>query len=130
MGRPLFSVPGGRNDWHSCNVISWRLSNSLDVDYCDQALVESFSHGEPEIFNKAQGSLFTNHKFTSLLHAQDVAISMDGKGRATNNVMIERQWQTVKHEEVCLPEYVSCADCYQGLGEYLDYYGHLANISR
>lgn len=111
-------------DWHSRYVISWRLSNSLDVDFCVEALEDAFRQGKPEIFNTDQGSQFTSREFTSLLRSQDVAISMDGKGRAIDNVMIERLWRTVKYEEVYLKEYASGADCYQSLTEYLDYYDH------
>lgn len=111
-------------DWYSRYVISWRLSNSLDADFCLEALEEAFTHGKPEVFNTDQGSQFTSREFTGMLKSQEVAISMDGRGRAIDNVMIERLWRTVKYEEVYLKEYVSGADCYQGLGEYLDYYDH------
>lgn len=111
-------------DWFSRYVISWRLSNSMDVDFCVEALEEALSKGTPEIFNTDQGSQFTSQDFTLPLKSQDVAISMDGKGRAIDNVMIERLWRTVKYEEVYLKEYVTGADCYKGLGEYLNYYGH------
>ena len=112
-------------DWYSRYVISWRLSNSLDADFCIEALEEAFSRqGRPEVFNTDQGSQFTSREFTGLLKSQQVAISMDGRGRAIDNVMIERLWRTVKYEEVYLKEYASGAECYQGLGTYLDYYDH------
>jgi len=111
-------------DWYSRFVISWRLSNSMDVDFCVEALEEALSRGRPEVFNTDQGSQFTSREFTGALKSQGVAISMDGKGRAIDNVMIERLWRTVKYEEVYLKEYRSGADCYQSLGEYLEYYGH------
>jgi putative transposase len=111
-------------DWYSRYVISWRLSNSMDADFCVEALEEALSKGRPEIFNTDQGSQFTSREFTQRLQSSDVAISMDGKGRAIDNVMIERLWRTVKYEEVYLKEYVSGTDCYQGLEAYLDYYGH------
>jgi len=111
-------------DWFSRYVISWRLSNSMDVDFCMDALEDAFAFGKPEIFNTDQGSQFTSREFTQALKSQDVAISMDGKGRAIDNVMIERLWRTVKYEEVYLKEYTTGADCHQGLGAYLDYYDH------
>ncbi len=111
-------------DWFSRYVISWRLSNSLDADFCIEALESALSHGRPEIFNTDQGSQFTSREFTDVLKSQDVAISMDGKGRAIDNVMIERLWRTVKYEEVYLKAYSSGADCYQGLDSYLEYYDH------
>lgn len=110
-------------DWYSRYVISWRLSNSMDVEFCVEALEDALSQGRPEVFNTDQGSQFTSREFTGTLKSQGVAISMDGKGRAIDNVMIERLWRTVKYEEVYLKEYGSGADCYQSLGEYLEYYG-------
>lgn len=111
-------------DWYSRYVLSWRLSNSLDADFCVEALDEALSQGRPEIFNTDQGSQFTSQEFTSTLKSSDIAISMDGKGRAIDNVMIERLWRTVKYEDVYLKEYANGADCYQGLGSYFDYYDH------
>ena len=111
-------------DWYSRYVLSWRLSNSMDVDFCMEALEDAFVFGKPEIFNTDQGSQFTSREFTGALKAQDVAISMDGKGRAIDNVMIERLWRTVKYEEIYLKEYASGTDCHKGLSDYLDYYDH------
>ncbi len=112
-------------DWYSRSVLSWRLSNSMDVDFCVEALEEALSRGsKPEIFNTDQGSQFTSKEFTQALKSSDIAISMDGKGRAIDNVMIERLWRTLKYEEVYLKEYGSGADCHSGLGEYLNYYSH------
>lgn len=111
-------------DWFSRYVLSWRLSNSLEVDFCVEALEEALSFGRPEIFNTDQGSQFTSREFTGALKSQDIAISMDGKGRAIDNVMIERLWRTVKYEEVYLKEYVTGTDCKKGLASYFDYYGH------
>jgi len=112
-------------DWYRRYVLSWRLSNSMDVDFCMDALEESFmSFGKPEIFNTDQGSQFTSREFTGALKSQDVGISMDGKGRAIDNVMIERLWRTVKYEEVYLKDYATGTDCKKGLSSYFDYYGH------
>ena len=96
----------------------------MDVDFCVEALEEALSKGRPEIFNTDQGSQFTSKEFTETLQSQDVAISMDGKGRAIDNVMIERLWRTVKYEEVYLKQYRTGADCYQGLSAYFEYYSH------
>lgn len=111
-------------DWYSRYVLSWRLSNSLDVDFCLAALEDALAFGTPEIFNTDQGCQFTSREFTAVLHSQDIAISMDGKGRAIDNVMIERLWRTVKYEEVYLKEYTTGTDCHQGLDSYFDFYDH------
>ena len=111
-------------DWYSRYVISWRLSNSMDADFCVEALKEALRHGRPEIFNTDQGSQFTSREHTGLLQSHDIAISMDGRGRAIDNVMIERLWRTVKYEEVYLKSYQSGADCHEGLATYFDYYDH------
>jgi putative transposase len=109
-------------DWYSRYVISWRLSNSMDADFCVEALEEALEHGKPEIFNTDQGAQFTSREFTEKLRSHDIAISMDGKGRAIDNVMIERLWRTVKYEEVYLKEYATGDDCYKGLKSYLHFY--------
>jgi putative transposase len=109
-------------DWHSRHVLAWRLSNSMDVDFCIEALKDSLQHGTPEIFNTDQGAQFTSRDFTDVLKGQDISISMDGKGRAIDNVMIERLWRTVKYEEVYLKEYENGTACHQGLAAYFDYY--------
>lgn len=111
-------------DWHSRYVLSWRLSNSLDVEFCVEALEEALERGRPEIFNTDQGAQFTSRDFTSRLEDASVAISMDGRGRALDNVFIERLWRTVKYEEIYLKEYATGADCYEGLKSYFRYYGH------
>jgi len=111
-------------DWFSRCVLSWKLSNSLDVEFCCEALDEALSYGRPEIFNTDQGSQFTSREFTGRLAAESIAISMDGKGRAIDNVMIERLWRTVKDENIYLKEYATGADCHQGLKAYFTYYCH------
>ena len=111
-------------DWFSRYVISWRLSNSMDADFCVEALEESLENGRPEIFNTDQGAQYTSREFTDMLRSRDIAISMDGRGRAIDNVMIERLWRTVKYEEVYLKEYATGDDCYQGIKSYLHYYDH------
>lgn len=89
-------------DWFSRHVLSWRLSNSLDVEFCVEALDEALGHGCPEIFNTDQGSQFTSREFTERLLSSSIAISMDGKGRALDNVFIERLWRSVKYEDIYL----------------------------
>jgi putative transposase len=111
-------------DWFSRCVLSWRLSNSMDVEFCLAALEEALRYGRPEIFNTDQGSQFTSQEFTGRLAAESIAISMDGKGRAIDNVMIERLWRTVKYENIYLKDYATGADCHQGLQAYLTYYCH------
>ncbi len=111
-------------DWFSRHVLSWRLSNSMDVDFCVGALEDALHQGAPEIFNTDQGSQFTSREFTGLLKSNDIAISMDGKGRAIDNVMIERLWRTVKYEEVYLKEYVEGTDLHKGLKSYFRFYSN------
>ena len=111
-------------DWYSRYVLSWRLSNTLDSEFCVAALQEALGHGTPEIFNTDQGSQFTSRAFSDVLVANQVAISMDGRGRALDNVFIERLWWSVKYEEVYLKAYGTVADLQQGLGRYFDFYDH------
>ena len=96
-------------DWFSRYVLSWRLSNSLDTSFCLEALDEALSRGRPEIFNSDQGSQFTSREFTGRLEAAGISISMDGRGRAFDNIFIERLWRTVKYEEVYLKDYEGVA---------------------
>jgi putative transposase len=109
-------------DWHSRYVLSWRLSNTLDGDFCLEALEEALHIGRPEIFNSDQGSQFTSREFTGRLESARVAISMDGRGRALDNVFVERLWRTVKYEEVYLHDYATGAECQAGLTSYLRFY--------
>ena len=111
-------------DWFSRHVLAWRLSNSMDVDFCLEALDEALLRGCPKIFNTDQGSQFTSREFTSRLTQSSIAISMDGKGRAIDNVMIERLWRTVKYENIYVKDYATGADCHQGLKKYFHYYCH------
>ena len=87
-------------DWYSRYVLSWRLSNTLDVDFCVEALEEALRKGRPEIFNTDQGSQFTSEAFTGLLKQRGIQISMDGKGSYRDNLFVERLWRSVKYEEV------------------------------
>jgi len=109
-------------DWHSRYVLSWRLSNTMDVDFCVEALEEALSKGQPEIFNTDQGSQFTSQAFTGLLLEQGIQISMDGKGRYLDNIFVERLWRSVKYEEVYLKAYQTGSDARNGIDAYLDFY--------
>jgi len=109
-------------DWYSRYVLSWRLSNTMDVAFCLEALDEALSGGRPEIFNTDQGSQFTSGAFTSRLEQAAVAISMDGRGRALDNVFIERLWRSVKYEEVYLKDYATAWDAEDSLAAYFEFY--------
>ena len=88
-------------DWRSRKVLSWRVSNSLESDFCVDALEEALRrYGKPEIFNTDQGAQFTSEAFTGVLKAAEISISMDGKGRWIDNVFVERLWRSLKYEEV------------------------------
>jgi putative transposase len=109
-------------DWYSRYVLAWRLSNTLDGDFCLEALEEALARGRPEIFNTDQGSQFTSQAFTGRLERAGVAISMDGRGRALDNVFVERLWRSVKYEDVYLKAYATGAECWAGLSAYLQFY--------
>jgi putative transposase len=109
-------------DWYSRFVLAWRLSNSLDSSFCVEALEAAFLFGEPDIFNTDQGAQFTSLDFTGRLLDRRIAISMDSRGRALDNVFIERLWRSVKYEEVYLNDYRSVADAQGGIGRYFDFY--------
>jgi putative transposase len=110
-------------DWFSRRVLSWRLSITLETDFCIEALEEALTRfGAPEIFNTDQGSQFTSMAFTSVLHREKIAISMDGRGAWRDNVFVERLWRSVKYEEVYLRAYGSVSDARASLGRYLTFY--------
>jgi putative transposase len=109
-------------DWYSRYVLSWRLSNTLEGSFCTEALDEALARGRPEIFNTDQGSQFTAAAFTSRLESQGVAISMDGRGRALDNVFIERLWRSVKYEEVYLKDYADGWQAEASLTAYFRFY--------
>jgi putative transposase len=109
-------------DWYSRYVLSWRLSNTLDADFCIEALEEALTKGKPDIFNTDQGSQFTSEAFTGLLQQHGVRISMDGKGSYRDNLFIERLWRSVKYEEVYLHAYQDGRDARIGLGNYFRFY--------
>ncbi len=110
-------------DWASRKVLAWRLSNTLDVDSCVEALEEALArHGKPEIFNTDQGSQFTSLVFTQVLKDAGVKISMDGRGRWMDNVMIERLWRSLKYECVYLQAFETGSQARTGIGGWIDYY--------
>jgi len=111
-------------DWFSRYVLAWRLSNTLEGSFCLEALDEALARARPEIFNSDQGSQFTAAAFTARLQAADVAISMDGRGRAMDNVFVERLWRSVKYEEVYLKDYVDGWEAEASLARYFDFYRH------
>lgn len=110
-------------DWASRKVLSWRLSNTMDADFCVAALEDAlFRYGKPEIFNTDQGSQFTSDAFTKVLKDADIRISMDGKGRWMDNVMIERLWRSLKYECVYLHAYETGSELRQGLKNWIEKY--------
>nr|WP_309400957.1 IS3 family transposase [Cerasicoccus maritimus] len=110
-------------DWSSRYVISWRLSNSMDEAFCLECLEEALqAEGAPEIFNTDQGSQFTGEAFTGVLKKHKIKISMDGKGRALDNVMIERLWRTVKYDDIYIRGYETMVELYQGLSAFFRKY--------
>jgi len=111
-------------DWFSRHVLSWRLSNTLDGGFCVEALDAALAVASPEIFNTDQGSQFTALAFIERLEAAGVAISMDSRGRAIDNVFVERLWRSVKYEEVYLHDYTTAWDAEAGLQRYFAFYSH------
>ena len=111
-------------DWYSRYVLSWRLSNRLEGSFCLEALDEALTDGKPEVFNTDQGSQFTSAAFVNRLLDRSVAVSMDGRGRALDNVFIERLWRSVKYQEIYLRDYTTVADVEEGLRLYFEKYNH------
>jgi len=110
-------------DWYSRKVLSWRLSNTLDSGFCVDCLEQALqTYGIPEIFNTDQGCQFTSEAFTSVLKAHCISISMDGRGRALDNIFVERLWRSVKHEDVYLKGYTTVPELQLGLTEYFLFY--------
>jgi putative transposase len=111
-------------DWFSRYVLSWEISVTLESEFCIEALKEALSFGKPQIFNTDQGSQFTSTEFTKILQDASVQISMDGKGRAFDNIFSERLWRTVKYEEVYLRDYQSVNEARYYLGRYFEFYNN------
>jgi putative transposase len=110
-------------DWYSRRALAWRLSNTLDTDFCVEALQDALSRfNAPEIFNTDQGSQFTSEDFTGMLLDRGIKVSMDGKGRWTDNVFVERLWRSLKYEEVYLRAYDTLLEARAGIGRYLGFY--------
>ena len=110
-------------DWYSRRVLSWRISNSMEAEFSVDCLEDALGHhGTPEIFNSDQGSQFTSAAFTAVLKREGVLISMDGRGRAFDNIFVERLWRSVKHEDVYLKGYVSMSELLLGLTDYFALY--------
>ena len=110
-------------DWFSRRVLSWRLSITLEADFCIEAVEEALArHGKPDIFNTDQGSQFTSQAFTQVLKDAGIAISMDGKGAWRDNVFVERLWRTIKYEEVYLHAYRNVPEARAAIGKYVTFY--------
>ena len=106
-------------DWYSRRVLGWRISNSMEAAFCVDCLEEALrNHGKPEMFNSDQGSQFTSAAFTDVLKREGVVISMDGRGRAFDNIFVERLWRSVKHEDVYLKGYAAMPELTVGLAKY------------
>ena len=110
-------------DWFSRRVLSWRVSITLEVEFCLEAVEEALArHGRPDIFNTDQGSQFTSADFTGLLLKNAIAVSMDGRGDWRDNVFVERLWRSVKYEEVYLRAYDSVGEARASISRYLEFY--------
>jgi len=110
-------------DWHSRKILSWRISNTLDTDFCVEAVEEALSrYGVPEIFNTDQGAQFTSNEFTELLKSHKVQISMDGRGRVQDNIFIERLWWTLKYQYLYLWSFNNGTELRQGLDQWFEFY--------
>jgi len=109
-------------DWVSRYVLSWELSTTLEVDFCIRALERALFITDPEIFNSDQRGQFTSVTFLKCLEERNIQISMDGRGRAMDNIFIERLWRSVKYEEVYLNDYATVSEAKEGIGNYMDLY--------
>lgn len=111
-------------DWYSRYVLSWELSNTMDMTFCLSALEKALAQNIPKIFNSDQGSQFTSMAFTGRLEKEGILVSQDGRGRALDNIFVERLWRSVKYEEVYLKGYTSVIEALRGLEEYFDFYNN------
>lgn len=111
-------------DWYSRYVLNWALSTTLEADFCIIALNEALEGSHCEIFNTDQGSQFTTHRFTGPLLAKGIQVSMDGRGRALDNIFVERLWRSVKYEKVYLNDFETVKEAYFGLKDYFEFYNH------
>lgn len=111
-------------DWFSRYVLAWELSTTLDTSFCLEALDRALRTARPEIFNTDQGVQFTSQDFTERLRAAQIRISWDGRGRALDNIFVERLWRSVKYEEVYIKDYQSVSDARNGLNQYFQFYNY------
>jgi putative transposase len=109
-------------DWYSRYVLSWEVSTTMESEFCVSALNQSLQVAKPEIFNTDQGSQFTSCAFTGILKEREIAISMDGRGRALDNIFVERLWRSVKYEDVYIRDYETVPQAIAGLGRYFKFY--------
>lgn len=109
-------------DWWARYILAWRLSRTLEADFCCQCLTAALQKGQPRIFNTDQGRQFTSLPFTSLLHEKDILISMDGRGRYHDNIFIERFWRSLKYEDVYLQDYATFEELEEGVRRYIRFY--------
>jgi putative transposase len=110
-------------DWYSRRVLSWRISNTMEALFCVDCLEDAMrAHGKPEVFNSDQGTQFTSEAFTDVLKREEITISMDGRGRAFDNIFVERLWRSVKHEDVYLNGYATMGELLIGLTKYFAFY--------
>ena len=109
-------------DWYSRYVLSWKVSITMEKEFCMEALEKALISSKPDIFNTDQGAQFTSHEFTGLLNGAGIVISMDGRGRALDNVFVERLWRSVKYEEVYLNNYETVREAKERLTEYFHFY--------
>ena len=111
----------GKRAWF---VFTWQFSNTLEAEFCVDTLKQSLQHGKPEIFNTDQGAQFTANAFVSVLEENQIRISMDGRGRAFDNIFVERLWRTVKYEDIYIKSYATVPELYSGLNDYFKFYNY------
>jgi putative transposase len=111
-------------DWHSRYILSWRLSNTLEADFCIDALNEALSQATPDIFNTDQGSQFTSEDFVDAVHVSGAKMSMDGRGRCMDNIFVERLWRSLKYEEVYLHAYENTRQARDSIARWVEFYNN------
>jgi len=113
-------------DWYSRKILSWRLSNTMDVDFCMNVVRDAMMrYGKPKIFNTDQGSQYTSLAFTGMLKEEGIRLSMDGRGRWQDNVLMERFWRTIKYENIYLHNFQSGLEVRKSIGEWMDFYNRV-----
>lgn len=111
-------------DWFSRYVIAWRVSNTIDSSFCLEALEEALEKRKPQIFNTDQGTQFTSASFVNILEKAKIRISMDGRGRALDNIFVERLWRSLKYEDIYLKDYQSVKEARRGIDKYFSFYNN------